>query len=93
MSYLQKTLNHPTLDGGAGEGCGLFTLFEYNISTILSPIWVSTQMKRCFNVKKEKRFMEYCVIIQAKYFHILLRLLPFTFHVLFFACIPFLNAF
>ena len=49
--------------------------------------------KGVLTLKKTKVFMEYCVIIQAKYFYILLPLLPFTFHVLFFTCIPFLNAF
>lgn len=39
-------------------------------------------MKRCLNVKKEKRFMEYCFTSQV--FYILLHLLPFTFHVFFY---------
>ena len=64
------------------KGCGLFRLFEYNISTSLPPICVSTQMKRCLNVKKERRFIGYSFTSQV--FYILLDLLPFTFQVFFY---------
>ena len=42
-SYLQKTTNTRTLNGGDREGVGILlfsevTLFKYNVSTILSPI-------------------------------------------------------
>ena len=41
--YLKKTTNTPTLTGGDKGGVGILlfsevTLFEYNVSTILSPI-------------------------------------------------------
>ena len=42
-SYLQKTTNTPTLKGGDRGGAKILlfsevTLFEYNVSTILTPI-------------------------------------------------------
>ena len=48
LGNLQKTTNTPTLNGGAGEGCGLFVLWSYPIwvqclnNNILSPVvgWI-----------------------------------------------------
>ena len=53
LSYLRKTTNTPSLNGGERGGVwnllfSAVTLFEYNVSTILSPV-VGSELEDAFS--------------------------------------------